>query len=56
MSDELIKMLQQYKETFNENYPLMQVCETQEESIQNIKKCIADNKPLKMNIEKNILY
>jgi hypothetical protein len=49
-------MLQQYKEAFSEDYPLMQVCETQEKSIQNIKKCIANNKPFEVKNNSNILY
>lgn len=54
MSDKVYEYLDQYYDTFEEMFPLMQYEGTEEEIISEVRKCIINNKPYEIDDEGKI--
>lgn len=52
----LEKYLQQYRETFGENFPLFAFMGEEEEAIETIQRCLKDGKPYEPDVEDGVLF
>lgn len=53
---DLNSALNEYVETFNENFPVMLVNLSEQEMIEAIEKCIRDKKPYSVQYDKENVY